>query len=518
MASTVAAGGERAGLKTALVLGSVALLAASEVVGQPTTITLASVLVVAAAGAAWLSRAATRWETLIGAVVLVILFVPIKRYKFVVELPFDLELYRIVLAVVIVIWGLAMLADRRVRLRRSFLDGPLLLFLVAVLGSVLTNLGRLVDSEAWIIQGAPFQREPLAGTVVKEVIFLLSFYLLFYLVVSVVRDPASINRVVKTLVAGATVVAGLALVEARTGYNAFDHLRSVLPILSFEGALTEEGIARGGRLRVYASAQHPIGLATMLVMLLPFGLYLARHTGQKRWLLASTLIGLGAISTVSRTSITTIIAVVVALAILRPREMKRLWPLALPAVVAIHFVLPGAIGGIQGAFFPSQGLIQDQTVYGGRVSGERVGPEFERIRANPPFGQGFGTRITEKTIRENARVLDNEWLGTASETGLVGFFAWVWFFVRIFRRAGGEAKRDRTARGDFLAATVAAAAAFAVGMLTFDSFAFIQVTFVLFILAALGSCALVARGPWPSSREAHSGRPAGLARPAHDVT
>ena len=67
-----------------------------------------------------------------------------------------------------------------------------------------------------MIQGAPFQREPLAGTVVKEVIFLLSFYLLFYLVVSVVRDPASINRVVKTLVAGATVVAGLALVEART--------------------------------------------------------------------------------------------------------------------------------------------------------------------------------------------------------------------------------------------------------------------------------------------------------------
>jgi polysaccharide biosynthesis protein PslJ len=502
---SVAAGGDRAALsKTAVVLGSVAVLAAAVAVGQPPTIAVASALVVAAAGAVWLARAAMKWETLIGAVVLVILFVPIKRYKFVVELPFDLELYRIVLAMVIALWVFAMLADRRVRLRRSLLDGPLLLFLGAVLGSVLTNLGRLSDSEAWIVQGAPFQREPLEGTVVKEVIFLLSFYLLFYLVVSVVRDPASINAVVKILVAGATVVAGFALVEARTGYNAFDHLRGVLPILSFEGALSEEGIARGGRLRVYASAQHPIGLANFLVMLVPFGLYLARHTAQKRWFLASAVIGLGAISTVSRTSITTMVAVIVALAILRPREMKRLWPLALPAVVAIHFVLPGAIGGIQGAFFPEQGLIQDQTVYGGRVSGERVGPEFEKIKANPLFGQGFGTRITEKTIRENARVLDNEWLGTASETGLVGFFAWICFFARIFRRAGSEARRDRTARGDLLVATVAAAAAFAVGMLTFDSFAFIQVTFVLFILAALGSCAYAARAPWPSNWQAQT--------------
>ena len=196
--------------------------------------------------------------------------------------------------------------------------------------------------------------------------------------------------------------------------------------------------------------------------------------------------------------------------------MKRLWPLALPAVVAIHFVLPGAIGGIQGAFFPEQGLIQDQTVYGGRG----LANALVRNRADqgqPRSGRASERESPEDHSRERA-LLDKEWLGTASETGLVGFFARVWFFVRIFRRAGGEAKRDRTARGDFLAATVAAAAAFAVGMLTFDSFAFIQVTFVLFILAALGSCALVARGPWPSSREAHSGRPAGLARPAHDVT
>lgn len=475
-------------------LSCVSLLAVAVVAGRGVAVATALTLAVAFLLATY--RVLTRWHALIGAVVLVVMFIPIKRYKIAAGLPFDLEPYRIVLFLVVGLWLAAALADTRVRLRRSFLDWPLLLVLAAVIGSILTNLDRIGASTYFIFRGSYFLREPLAADVLKKLIFLVAFLLLFYLVVSVVRDEAGIHRILELIVASASVVAVLSLVEARTGFNLFDHVRSVLPVLRFEGALSEAGIARGGRLRVYASAQHPIALAVMLVMVLPLAVYLAHSTRRRRWLLAASFIALGAISTVSRTSITTLATIALVFLWLRPQDLKRIVPLLVPALVAIHIAVPGAIGGLRQAFFPPQGLISDQTVYGGRVSSERLGPEWAAIGANPAFGQGYGTRLTEINLRKNARVLDDEWLGTASETGLVGAFAWLWFFARFIRRAGREAKADRSSRGSLLVALTASVAAFAVGMLTYDAFSFVQVTFVLFILAALGACTLATPGPW----------------------
>jgi hypothetical protein len=477
--------------------------------------------VVVVAAASSVRTTFVRWEYLIGSVILVVLFVPIKRYKFVVNLPFDLELYRVVLAFVIALWLLALLVDRRVRLRGSFLDKPLGLFLFAILGSIFFNLQRLVDTEYLIVRGSYLAREELSTDALKKILFLLSFYLAFYLIVSVVRDEGAILRVLRFLVGGSAVVGFFGVVEARTGYNLFDHLRSVLPILEFEGALTDSSIARGGRLRVYASSQHPIGLATLLVMMIPFAIFLWRTTRRWVWGVAAAAIFLGAISTVSRTSITTMVAVAAVYAWLRPDDIKKLWPLIVPAVLVIHLALPGAIGGIQGAFFPSEGIVENQTQYGGRVSGQRVGPVWNRIKNDPAFGQGYGTRITESGLRQNAQVLDNEWLGTASETGFIGAAAWAWFFLRFIRRSGKEAKRDRSPRGDFLVAACSALLAFAVSMITFDAFYFIQVTFVMFVVAALGVCAVESSSPWRTGARAPLRvlpAASGLRRSRHEVS
>lgn len=483
-------------IRTSILLAAVCALAVAAYSGRPLAVAGTAFGLVVVAAATSVRTSFIRWEYLIGSVILVVLFVPIKRYKFVVNLPFDLELYRVVLAFVIGLWLLALLVDRRVRLRGSFLDKPLGLFLFAIFGSIFFNLSRLVDTPYLVVQGSYLAREELSTDVLKKVLFLLSFYLMFYLIIGVVRDEGAILRVLRFLVGGSAIVGFFGVVEARTGYNLFDHLRSVLPILQFEGALTDSSIARGGRLRVYGSSQHPIGLATLLVMMIPFGIFLWRTTRHWIWALASLAIFLGAISTVSRTSITTMAAVAIVYAWLRPDEIRKLWPLIVPAVVVIHFALPGAIGGIQGAFFPSEGIIANQTQYSGRVSGRRVGPVWNRIANNPAFGQGYGTRITEAGLRQNAQVLDNEWLGTTSETGFIGLGAWVWFFARFIRRSGKEAKRDRSPRGDFLVAAASALAAFAVSMLTFDAFFFIQVTFVMFVIAALGVCAVETRSPW----------------------
>lgn len=493
-----------------VVLGSVAVLTTAVVAGRGAGIAAAATLVLSILIAA--HRSLTRWHTLLGLIVFVILFIPIRRYKLGGGLPFDLEPYRIVVALVVTLWLSTLLIDRRFRLRGSFVDPPLMLFALAIVGSILMNISRIGDNGVSIVGGVPFAGGDLSGDVLKKTIFFASFYLVYYMVVSVVRDRRLVHALLKTLVGGSAVVALVGVVEARTNYNLFDHLSGVIPGLNFIGALNKANIARGGRLRVYASSEHPIALAALLVMMLPLAIYLARQTGRKRWALFAVVIGLGAISTVSRTSITMLVAVVLVFLWLRPVATKKLWPLLVPGALVIHLVLPGAIGGIQEAFFPSQGLVQDQTVYGGRISSERLRPEIERIKANPLFGQGFGTRLTAVAQRQNARVLDDEWLGTLSETGLVGLGAWLWFFARFIRRAGREAKRDFSERGWLLVSITSAVAAFAVGMATYDAFSFVQVTFVLFIISGIGACVMRLE-PWSSERRRVARAPARLRRP-----
>lgn len=468
-----------------VLLGSLLAFSAALVAGSAVTPAAAGVIMVAVVAAG--SRFLSRWHVMVGAIGLIIMFIPIKRYEFAgVELPFDLEPYRVAVAIVIALWIGSLLIEPNVVLRRSGLEAPLLVFGLAVIGSIVTNVGGITAGD-------------LAGNVTKELLFLASFFLVFYFVVSVVRTPTAIHNVLKTLVFGAAVVAALAIFERRTQRNLFNELGDLIPLLDFRGEIEEEKISRAGRLRTYASAQHPIALAGMFVVMFPLALYLARYTRRWWWAGAAVLIAFGALATVSRTSITMFAAVAAVFLWLKPRDLKRLLPLLLPAAVAVHLALPGVIGGIRQSFFPPQGLIADQTEYGGRISSRRLKPQFEIIGGQPAFGQGYGTRITAGE-GVNARILDNQWLGTTVETGLVGLLAWIWIFGRFLRRTGREAKEDTSARGWLLASVAASGGAFAVGMFTYDAFSFIQVTLILFMVLALGASTLSWRGSWPSEQ------------------
>ncbi len=78
--------------------------------------------------------------------------------------------------------------------------------------------------------------------------------------------------------------------------------------------------------------------------------------------------------------------------------------------------------------------------------------------------------------------------------GAVGALCLLWLYVRSVRMLARAGKPDESAHGWLLTSLAAAIAAFAVGMLTFDAFSFIQVTFLSFIL--LGAAAVALRlGP-----------------------
>jgi polysaccharide biosynthesis protein PslJ len=441
-----------------------------------------AVPVVAGVVALAAARLMLGWTALVGLICVVILFIPIRRYSLPGGLPFELEPYRLLVALVVGGWALSLLSDRRVQPRRTGLEGPLGLFAISVAGSIAFNVDRIAA-------------ENVQADVIKRVMFFVSFALVLALVVSVIRTPRALHAIVRVLVISGTIIAAFALYEARSGYNLFDHLNQWIPGL--EVADIPDVPGRGARSRVYASAQHPIALGAALAMLLPLAIYLAQTQRRRIWYACLIVIAVGVLATVSRTSIVMLVVVAVIFLWLRPRETRRLWPALILLPILAHVALPGAMGSLREAFFPAGGIVAEQAALPGYRGSGRVAdlaPSLAEWKQQPIFGQGFGTRVSD-IGRENARILDNQWLGSLLDSGLVGVIALLWLFLRVLRRYGRAAKEDLSDRGWLLTAVTASSTAFAVSMFTYDTFAFVQATVLLFILLGLGSSAyqLVAR-------------------------
>ena len=481
--NTVAHEAGRGPVAAVALIGASAALLAIAVVGGASSPFLA-VLVAFATVVAVTRPGFIGWPQILGVLVLLIMFVPIRRYTLPGDLPFELEPYRIYIAVIIVGWCASLLVDRRTRLRRTGFEGPLIVIVGAMMASILANPARVAE---------------FASDVNKSLTFFLSFVVLLYVIASVLRGVESADFLARSLVTGGTVVALFAIVEARTGFNIFNYLSRVLPALQPTELGLSGGFVRVGaaKLRVFGSAEHPIALSAALVMLVPLALYLARRDGRRRWLLCATALTVASWAAVSRTGIVMFVVVGIVFLWLRPQETRRLWPLLIPALIVIKLMLPGTLGAIKQSFLPAGGIVaEQQSAADGSGSGRLadLGPALEAWKREPLFGQAYATMpIIRPGAALETNVLDNQWLSTLLSIGVVGFAGWLWFFGRAVRRFGAEARRDRSDRGWLLVAVTAGIAAYGVGMLTYDAFAFIQVTFVMFILVGIGSSVLAER-------------------------
>lgn len=426
-------------------------------------------------GAVIVRRPYLKWSHILVALVLVILFIPLRRYKFPGDAGVSLEPYRFLVAIIVAGWVAALLADARVRFRKSGLEWSLAFVLLVVLASDLTNPDRV---------------GPLQSEVLKAVTFLFSFVVVFYLVVSVVRTQRAIDLIAKTLVLGGAIIAVFAVIEARTGFSPFLYVDRVIPILVADPTF-QSGLNRGSATRAVGPAEHPIALGAVLVMLVPLAVYVTKTSGGK-WYFAFAALVIGVLSTVSRTGVMMLLTLMIVFFWLRTAEMKRVWPLLLPVIVLTQFAVPGTLGSLKQAFFPEGGIVAEQESSAGDcASSGRVadlGPTLAEVAQKPFLGYGYGTRVISGPA-QNACILDNQWLGTTYELGYFGLIAWLLLFIRVARRYGRSGKHDESPTGWLLVGVTAAVIAYAVGSLTFDSLGFSQVTFVLFLLLGLAAAA-----------------------------
>jgi O-antigen ligase len=422
------------------------------------------------------ARPVVPWRWLIAAVVAIIIVVPIRRYTLPSSLPFELEPYRLVIGLVLMAWFASLLVDQRVRVRASGFEGPLAVIFLSAVASVVVNAGRVADVPA---------------NVMKSMMFFASFLLVFYFVVSVARTWSDVDFIVKLVVLGSAGLSLLAIIEYRMQWTPFGRLGDWVPFLEAKTFIQED--ARAGRFRAQASAEHPIAFSALLAIVTPLTIYLVQRYG-RRWLLATALLLAAAMATVSRTGVVMIAVGFLALLWMRPRQVWRWLPLLIPLLLAVKLLAPGAIGTLRYYFDPAEGIVANQSTSKNSIKAANrlndLGPSLEQIARQPLLGQGYGTRLRGDEF-DNARVLDNQWLGTLLDVGFIGFFGWVWLFARVVRRLGRSARGDPSREGWLRVGLAAGILSFAVGMATYDAFTFVQVTFVLYLLVAIA--ALVSR-------------------------
>jgi len=418
--------------------------------------------------------------------VLVVWLIPIKSYKLPVKLPFNLEIYRLVIILLLAAWLVALwTGNARVRAGGR---GRLITVLAAgATASLLTNLSTI-------------SANGLQTQAVKSLSFFLSYVLAFLLVSSLLEQVDEIVTVLRAVAVGAAVVACAALYESRTHVNVFDHLHSVLPFLVHFGRDNQN--VNGGALRVRASAQHPIALGSALVMCVPIALHLSTRAAtvvrRRLWIGVAGLICMGAMATVSRTVILMLLAMVACAFWLYGRRLLRFWPLVIVLAALTHVAAPGVVSHLYKRFNPHGGIVSQLNSRAGmRGSGRLtdIGPGLSQWSGSPLFGHGLGTvastgdSLATLPSSQNAGVpiiFDDQYMNTLVSIGALGLGCILLFVWGSVRRMGRTARRFAGRDAALLAACTISMAGFGAGMATFDAFTFVQGTLLFFIIAALG--------------------------------
>ena len=246
------------------------------------------------------------WPRLLAALILIILFIPIRRYSLPGNLPFELEPYRlfVVLARARVVRSL--LVDPRIAFRRTGFEGPLLLIVAAAFASIVANPDRVAD----LVRAS---RRP-------DVLPQLRARALH----DRERDPAARrHRLPRRRRSSAAAPSSRSSRSSRPVPGSTSSTTSLASSRFCSGTM--------GRARGHPSSA-PRGCACSALrstrsrsaprssMLVPLALYLARRYAQRRWWRLRSPCSSPRCSTVSRTGIMMFVVVGLVFLWLRPRE------------------------------------------------------------------------------------------------------------------------------------------------------------------------------------------------------
>jgi O-antigen ligase len=224
-----------------------------------------------------------------------------------------------------------------------------------------------------------------------------------------IRDSDRLRLLLRRLVFAGSLLATLGIVQFATKQSFVDSI-------TIPGFVTTQDFSavqdRSGFARAAGTATNPLEYAFVLSMILPFAVTLAlddrTRAGIRRWLPAA-LIAFALALSGSRSGI---LGLAVGLLVLFPtwsRSIKiRAAIVAVIGVGAIYVAVPGMVGAVRDLFLD----VGSDPSAASRTGSYDIAVSF--IERNPLVGRGFGTFLPEY------RILDNQWLMSLIELGIIG--------------------------------------------------------------------------------------------------
>lgn len=242
-------------------------------------------------------------------------------------------------------------------------------------------------------------------------------------------------------------------------------------------------IERQGFRRVHAAAVHPIEFAVALGASLPILMHHLSFAARRLAVISGIAIAgiaLTVPTAISRAGlVTTALSVLLYAAFRGQGYVAKLLVAGAMGAVALASVIPGLL---RANLRQITGMSADPSI-AGRT--EDYGITSELIRGHEVVGRGLGTFNPQTYF-----IIDNQFLGTLLETGIVGLaalFAFVLVALSVLWRTARRS--DAPAARSFSAALLATLASLTVASVTFDVLSFSQTAFLFFLVAGLaGAC------------------------------
>jgi O-antigen ligase len=294
--------------------------------------------------------------------------------------------------------------------------------------------------------------------------------------------------VINVLVWCAAIVAAIGVIQYMTGLDITEYL--IFPGLQSKG-WAPGFMMRGASYRVASTTAHYIELSAMLALSLPFAIHIARFA-QERWrrwvaMVSGLIIAAGIGTTVSRTGIVALGLMMVVLFPVWGWRMRYNVGIVATGLLAVLAVM--SPGLIQTLFSLFDNTGQDSSI---NARTEDYPVVFHYVGQTPWLGRGTGTWIPPQY-----RILDNQWLVTLLDAGVIGVAAMLALHITGIVVAYKALKRSTTEEDRHLCAALIATQVIAVAVAaTFDSLSF--TTYATIMALSLGLCGTVWRLTHPA--------------------
>ncbi|MDU0292215.1 O-antigen ligase family protein [Saccharothrix longispora] len=299
-----------------------------------------------------------------------------------------------------------------------------------------------------------------------------------------IRTRERLDRVLKLVLACSGMIAFVGLVQFGAGVDLASYVS--LPGLRVQenaySAMESRSIFR----RPTGTTNHPIEFGLVCAMAVPLGAHYVFHARdhgepQLRWWLCLALVGLGALTALSRTAILGMAVSGIVLVATLPRRRKlTVSVLGLGFFLGASLVVPGLFGTLRGMF----SNIEDDPSVKARTADYEAAAD--QIDLNPLLGRGFGTFLPTKYT-----ILDNQFLLTLIENGYLGLFALIGMFLAACYATLRTRflTRDESLRG-LASCLLAAVLVGGIASVTFDLLSFGVATGMVFTMIGLSGAAL----------------------------